>query len=157
MTLTGQVGVLTKHPGWYGRAVQLFTGSLAYHTVTAISETECVSAETPRVRQRPISYFADNGLEWTNVPMTDTERDVAVAFVRRQVGKSYAYLDIIFIIITTITRLAHTPMDHRPPHGRPAMVLLRTRRRGHGSRRTQPLPRATRMRCNTSRLPQRHP
>lgn len=106
--ITGQVGVITKNPGWYGRLVQLFTGSTAYHCVTAISETECVSAETPRVLIRPISYFAGNGIEWTNVPMTAAERADAVRFVRRQVGKRYAYLDIVFIIISTITRW-HTP------------------------------------------------
>lgn len=106
--ITGQVGVLTKHPGWYGRLVQLFTGSSAYHTITAISETECVSAETPRVRIRPIDYFTGNGIHWTNVALSAVERDEAARFVRHQVGKPYAYLDIVFIIITTITRW-HTP------------------------------------------------
>lgn len=105
--LTGQVGVITKHPGWYGRLVQLFTGSPAFHCVTAISETECVSAETPRVLVRPISYFGD-GIQWTNEPMTAAERQEAVRFVRRQVEKPYAYIDIVFIIISTITRW-HTP------------------------------------------------
>lgn len=106
--ITGQVGVLTTNPGWYGRLVQLFTASPAYHTITAITETECVSAETPRVRVRPIDYFAGNGIQWTNVPMTPAQRHDTVQFVRRQVRKPYAYLDIVFILITTITRW-HTP------------------------------------------------
>lgn len=105
--ITGQVGVCTKHPGWYGRAVQFFTASPAYHTITAISETQCVSAEAPRVLKRPIAFFGD-GIQWTDEPMTAAQRHDAVMFVQRQVGKPYAYLDIVLILIATITRW-HTP------------------------------------------------
>ena len=104
--LAGQVGIITKHPGWYGRAVQFVTGSPAYHTVTAISDTECVSAETPVVRLRRIDYF--DGIRWTDEDFTAGERDAAVHFVAHQVGKPYAYWDIFFLLIATITR-THTP------------------------------------------------
>lgn len=106
MTLAGQVGVVTKNPGWYGRLVQFFTGSPAFHCVTAISETECVSAETPIVLIRPISDF--DGIQWTNVPFTSLEREATVRYVKDQVGKPYAYWDIFFLLIAMITR-THTP------------------------------------------------
>lgn len=106
MTLAGQVGVVTKNPGWYGRAVQIFTGSPAYHTVTAISDAEVVSAETPVVLVRPIDYF--DGILWTDEPFTPDERAAAVKYVTDQVGRPYAYWDIFFLLIAMVTR-THTP------------------------------------------------
>lgn len=98
--------MVTKNPGWYGRAVQFFTGSSAFHCVTAISETEVVSAETPTVRIRPTGFF--DGIEWTDEPMTPEGQAAAVAFVSAQVGKKYAYLDIVFLLIARLTK-------HRTP------------------------------------------
>lgn len=105
--LTGQVGIVTKHPTWYGRAVQFFTHSPAYHTVYAISETECVSAETPVVRTRSIDYFED--VAWTDVHIDPSKLREAVRFVTAQIGKPYAYLDIFFLWIASIT-------GHRTPN-----------------------------------------
>lgn len=104
--ITGQVGVITKHPGWYGRVVQLFTGSPAYHTITAISETECVSADVPYVIRCPINTF--DHVQWTDERMTDDQRQEAVRFVLNQVGKPYAYGDIILLAIAMILK-THTP------------------------------------------------
>lgn len=105
--LTGQVGVLTKNPTFYGRAIQFFTHSTAYHTVTAISETECVSAETPKVIVRPISDFDNNGIIWTDTPLTIAQQHDVVNFMRRFViGKGYAYLDIFFLWISLTTKEA---------------------------------------------------
>ena len=104
--ITGQVGIVTRNPGWYGRLVQLFTGSPAYHTVTAISETECVSADVPSVVKVPINTFTD--VQWTNVTMTETQRHAAVKFVSDQVGKPYAYGDIILLAVAMILK-THTP------------------------------------------------
>lgn len=103
--LTGQVGVVTKNPTWYGRAIQFFTHSPAFHTVTAISETECVSAETPKVIVRRIDYFED--VLWTDEPLTIAQQHDIVTFMHRFViGKSYAYLDIVFLWISLLTREA---------------------------------------------------
>jgi len=100
--LAGQVGIVTKNPGWYGRAIQFFTASTAFHTVTAISETECVSAETPKVRIRQIDFF--DGIIWTDEPMTDEQRTHAVHYIGNQVGKPYAYIDIFFLLVARITK-----------------------------------------------------
>lgn len=101
--LTGQVGVVTKNPGWYGRVVQWFTGSPAYHTVSAISETECVSAETPVVVVRPIDYFT--GVQWTDVTYpTDAHMHDAVRFLNAQIGHKYAYLDILLLAVARLLK-----------------------------------------------------
>lgn len=101
--LTGQVGVVTRNPGWYGRAIQYFTRSPAFHTITAISETHCVSAETPKVIIRPISDF--DGILWTDEPLTPAQQHDITNFMHRFViGKRYAYLDILFLFLATITR-----------------------------------------------------
>ena len=105
--ITGQVGIITKNPTWYGRAVQFFTHSPAYHTVYAISETECVSAETPRVRRRQIDEF--DGIVWLNEPMSADQVHAAVEFVIDQLGKPYAYLDILFLLIASITKTRTPP------------------------------------------------
>lgn len=103
--ITGQVGVVTKHPGWYGRIIRLVTASPAFHVVTAISETEVISAEHV-VLTRPIDYFTD--ILWTQEPMIDRQRQQTITFLRQQLGKPYAYIDIVFILIAIITR-RHTP------------------------------------------------
>lgn len=105
--ITGQVGIITKNPTWYGRAVQFFTHSPAYHTVYAISETEVVSAETPQVRIRPADYFED--ILWTDEQIEPSNLRDAVRFARAQVGKPYAYLDILFLLIASITKTRTPP------------------------------------------------
>jgi hypothetical protein len=102
--LAGQVGIITTKPGWYGRAIQLVTASPAYHVITAINETHCVSAETPTVRIRRIDYFTD--VTWTNIELDDEQRRHAIHFVCQQVGKPYAYTDIVFLLIASITKRA---------------------------------------------------
>lgn len=107
MSLTGQVGVVTTNPGWYGRWVQKITRSDAFHTVYAISDTEVVSAETPTVIIRPIGFFAD--VQWTDVTYpTPAHLNDAVRFVRAQVGKPYAYFDILLLFIAELLK-EHTP------------------------------------------------
>lgn len=105
--LAGQVGVITTNPTLYGRAVQFFTGSKAFHTITAISETECVSAEMPGVRIRPISDFTD--IIWTTEPFTRAQQYTAVQFVKRQVGKPYAYFDIILLAVDALLHKLNVP------------------------------------------------
>lgn len=103
----GQVGVLVKRPGWYGRLVQWFTGSPAFHVVMAISPGECVSAETPVIRFRPLSHFQD--VLWIEIQYADdAHRRQAVYFVMRQVGKPYAYWDIVLLVVARI-------LKHRTP------------------------------------------
>lgn len=104
MSLIGQVGVVTKNPGWYGRMVQWFTHSDAFHTVTFVGDVNndgidmVVSAETPKVILRPASDFPD--AEYTAVVFdTIAKRNDAVRFVLRQVGKPYAYFDILLLWI----------------------------------------------------------
>lgn len=104
--ITAQVGVVTANPGWYGRMVQFFTHSPAYHTVSAISETLCVSAETPRVVIRPISHFTD--VQWTDVALDDAQRRRIVRYLCHQVGKRYAYFDI-FLLFVAIVLKSRTP------------------------------------------------
>lgn len=99
----GQVGIVTKRPGWYGRIVQWFTGSPAFHTVFATSELVCVSAETPRIQLRPLSWF--EGIVWTDVTYaSEANRDRAVAFALLQVGKPYAYWDIVLLVVARILK-----------------------------------------------------
>lgn len=103
MTLAGQVGVVTKNPGWYGKLVQWFTGSEAFHTVTAISETECVSAETPVVLVRPIDFFED--VQWTNVTFpSEALRQDSIRFVKAQIGHDYAYVDILLLVVARVLK-----------------------------------------------------
>lgn len=104
--ITGQVGVITANPGWYGRLVQWFTHSPAYHTVSAISETLCVSAETPRVIVRPINHFRD--VRWTDVPLTAVQRHDIVNYWYAQVGKRYAYFDIVLLFVAILLK-SRTP------------------------------------------------
>ena len=102
----GQVGIVTGNPGWYGRAVQFFTRSPAFHTVIGISDTVCVSAITPRVTLDPIGKY--DGILWTSIPLTGQDAEQVVDFACEQVGKPYAYLDILFILVTIVTG-THTP------------------------------------------------
>jgi hypothetical protein len=108
MSLTGQVGVVTTNPGWYGKLVQWFTRSDAYHTVGMISETMCISAETPRAVIRPVTDFG-NDVIFTNVPMSQHMRDKVVAFWEVREGRPYAYLDIVLLVIAQWLG-KHTPL-----------------------------------------------
>lgn len=94
----GQVGVITTSPGPYGRQVQRFTRSPAFHVVTRISDTECVSAQMPEVVVRPVSHYPK--AFWITPPFPDEKRRRAsVLFALDQVGKPYAYLDILLLFI----------------------------------------------------------
>lgn len=105
MSRMGQVGILTKNPGWYGRLVQWFTGSPAYHAVFVTSDRLCVSAETPRIMMRPLSHFDGNGIVWTDVTYaSDAARESAVRFAFGQVGKPYAYWDIVLLVVARILK-----------------------------------------------------
>lgn len=107
MTLAGQAGVVTKNPGWYGKLVQWFTLSPAYHCVFVVVNDdgleELVSPESPRVRIRPIGYF--EGVEYTDVEYADeAHRDAAVRFARAQLTKPYSWTDIGLLVIARILR-----------------------------------------------------
>lgn len=105
--LVGQAGVVTKNPGWYGRIIQWFTASPAYHVVFYVIDKDgaewLVSAETPTVILRRVDYF--DGVLWTAVDYeNDIRREQAVTFALAQVGKPYSYVDILFLAIAGILR-----------------------------------------------------
>lgn len=103
MRRAGQVGVLTKNPGLYGRLVQWFTGSPAFHTIFAVDGHVCVSAETPTIRLRPLSHFRD--VVWLNVEYPSAaKREDAIDFALGTVGKPYAYWDIVLLVISKILK-----------------------------------------------------
>jgi uncharacterized protein YycO len=102
--LAGQIGVVTAPPGRVGRLVQWWTRSPASHTIYAVSEELCMSAQIPRVMLRKISEF--NGVVWTNEEITLEGLARAAEFVSSQVGKPYAYWDIFLIGVSDVLKAA---------------------------------------------------
>lgn len=98
MTIAGQVLIVTKNPSFYGKLIQWFTKSEAYHTAGIISDIECMSAETPRVVVRRIDEFPDSII--TDIPMTDEQVELAVASYASNEDKPYAYFDIVLLVIS---------------------------------------------------------
>lgn len=90
--ITGQIGVVHNPTPWsFGALVSAVTKSPAFHVVTAISETECVSPEFRGALRRPVSHFGN--ITWSRFDYTDAERTGVVDWVTKRIGRPYAWLD----------------------------------------------------------------
>ncbi|MBT8161013.1 MULTISPECIES: hypothetical protein [Arthrobacter] len=91
--------------GLEGRIIEEVTNSETHHTVVAIDETRCVSAEWPYVIVRNISDYPT--LVWSRFELTDAERAAIVAEAERLIGRPYN-LAVLFVIL--FSRAFHVPV-----------------------------------------------
>lgn len=102
--IAGQVGVCHGPAPWsFGALVSLVTHSTAYHTVTAISETECVSPEWQGAIVRPISHFPK--ITFTRFQYTNAQREDVVAWARVRIKRPYSWFDDAVIGLHCLTGL----------------------------------------------------
>lgn len=102
MNLTGQVGLVPDGKKPFQRLISHVTGSPMHHTVVAISNRSCVSAELDGVRLRPISHFPN--AVWSRFRYTGRQRHDIATFTLQQVGKPYALLDVLLIGVAITTK-----------------------------------------------------
>lgn len=123
MTHTGQVGIVHSKRAGMGRLVQLVTGSHWNHTVVAINDTQCVSAEPGGAIVRPIAYYTrDHDVVWSRFELTHTQRWRIATWARHHRGVEYGYGDFIAAGISSITRRA-TPAWLRRIVARPDRLI----------------------------------
>lgn len=102
MKRTGQIALIPHGANICQKLIELVTRAPVHHVIVAISENECVSAEIPRVRTRPISKFPH--AIWSQFDLDDDERYEIAEFAFRQIGKKYALMDDILIGIALLMR-----------------------------------------------------
>ena len=100
--LTGQVGLVTDKRHWMGRAILRITGWRYHHTVIAVSDTHCVSAEPGGVRRRPITDYP--GVVWSQYAMTDKQAHLVAGIAEYSLGCRYDYLSCVAHAIAAVTR-----------------------------------------------------
>lgn len=98
MGITGQVGVVHHSTGFIGWCIEKLTHSDAHHTILAISETECVSADWHGIVIEPISHF--RFVEWSEYDLTNQERWVLTEVARAYVGGKYNYMAFVVLGLT---------------------------------------------------------
>jgi hypothetical protein len=103
MTLTGQVGLVHTNRGFLGRLVQVVTRSYWNHTVIAISDTECVSAEPGGAVIRPIAYYADEHVVWSRFDLAGYQRRLITGWARDHIGTPYNFADFVLAGLVSIT------------------------------------------------------
>lgn len=109
MDVTGQVALVHQR-GFWPSLITVVTSLIAErpedahwnHMLTAISPTECMSAERKGVTRRKISDFP--GAVWSDFDETELQRDLVADFAAAQDGKPYAFLDDFFIGVGIIMR-----------------------------------------------------
>lgn len=89
MTLTGQIGLLRNGTGLIARGIEWGTDSTCYHTVVAISDTMCVSAEPGGSRYRRIDYY--DRIYWSDFDHTPAQRAAIVNAADFFVPRPYNY------------------------------------------------------------------
>ena len=104
--ITGQVGLIASDGALMGRVVAWASRSVWCHTVVAISETHCVSAEPGGARVRPISFYPE--IVWSRFAMRPAQRRRVVRFAIKCVGVPYAWFDFVAAGFALVTR-AKTP------------------------------------------------
>lgn len=100
--LTGQIGLVTDKRHWMGRAILCVTGWRYHHTIIAISDDLCVSAEPGGVRRRPITDYSN--IAWSDYAMTDKQAHLVAGIAEYSVGVRYDYLACAAHAIAAITR-----------------------------------------------------
>ena len=101
--LTGQVGLIADKRHWMGRAILRVTGWRYHHTVIAVSDTHCISAEPGGVRRRPITDYP--GVVWSQYAMTEKQAHMVAGIAEYSLGVRYDYLSCAAHAIAAITRI----------------------------------------------------
>jgi hypothetical protein len=104
--LTGQIGLVYGPTTWSGRTVSWVTDSPVFHSVIAINNRWCVSAEHPRARYRPINGYPR--IIWSNFDHTAQQRTGIALWARHHVNASYNLIDDIAIGLERLLD-EHTP------------------------------------------------
>lgn len=106
MTLTGQIGIIHSRSGFWGKVVQWVTGSHWNHTVMALDDIVCVSAEPGGALVRPITFYRDEEVVWSQFNLTTHQRDHITRWAVQHIGTEYNWADYFLAGIASITRRA---------------------------------------------------
>lgn len=101
--LTGQIGLVTDKRHWMGRAILRVTGWRYHHTIIAISNDTCVSAEPGGVRRRPITDYTN--IVWSQYAITGKQAHMVAGIAEYAVGVRYDYLACAAHAIAAITHI----------------------------------------------------
>jgi hypothetical protein len=93
--LAGQIGLVLKPTSFWGRLIAWWTNSPAYHTVLAIDNVRCISAEPGGARYREISLYPE--IVFSHFDLTEEQRDNIVDWGIRHLGTSYNFAEDIAI------------------------------------------------------------
>lgn len=115
--LAGQVGLVRNARSWVGRTVEWATDSTSHHVVIAVNETDCVSADLPKVIVRPHREF--HSMEWSGFDLTDEQRERVLASALSMVGRPYNVPAIILLLMSKLSgvpipRFAVKWLESRP-------------------------------------------
>lgn len=86
-----------------GRAILRVTGWRYHHTVIAVSESHCISAEPGGVRRRLITDYTN--IVWSQYAMTDKQAHMVAGIAEYSLGVSYDYLACAAHAIAAITHI----------------------------------------------------
>lgn len=101
MIRTGQV-ILVSTTGWFGRGVQVVTGSAFNHSGLMINELECMSAEPGGARIRLISEYKNDVVAYSQFDLTDKQRAQITGWASDHLGTPYDHLGFAAIAVTKI-------------------------------------------------------
>jgi len=99
--LTGQIGIVPHPHTFVEHAIDIITKSPVYHSVLAISETQCVSCEPGGARLRNISDYPD--AYWSAFQLTIKQRDIIVAFGLSKLRYPYGWFADLAIAIALVS------------------------------------------------------
>ena len=108
MSLTGQIGIVHTDRGFGGLLVQWATRSYWCHTVIAVSDTTCLSAEPGGAVIRPITEYAGR-IVWSQFDLTVAQRYLITRWARDHLRVPYNWGDFIAAGLASLTGRA-TPM-----------------------------------------------
>jgi len=99
--ITGQVALISTS-GWVGRLVQWATSSAYNHSVVAINDLECVSAEPGGAVIRPIGDYQHDLIAWSRFELTGEQRDRISTWAFEHVGTEYDTVGFAAIAVTKL-------------------------------------------------------
>lgn len=94
----GQIGVVHHSTGFVGWCIEKLTHSDSHHTILAVSETECVSADYHGIVIEPISTH--RFVVWSQYDLTNQERWLVTEVARTYVGGKYNYMAFVLLGLT---------------------------------------------------------
>lgn len=100
--ITGQLGLIPHASNPFQWLIQIITRSPVHHVVVAVSETECVGAESPVAILRPVTHFPN--AVWSNFDLTGRQQRLITKYANNAIGTKYGWLDDLAIAIALITR-----------------------------------------------------